>query len=117
MAHHRFAAPRRELLGQRLARAQPCSGGDDDGGATGGGRARSYAAGNRLPSRRQFPMCCLFFRHNHDEPASHSPQLEPDPVGPVQIDCPVILAPMTGVTDLPFRRLVRRLARASTSPR
>jgi len=29
-------------------------------------------------------------------------------VGPVRIDCPVILAPMTGVTDLPFRRLVRR---------
>ncbi|MEN9683544.1 MAG: tRNA dihydrouridine synthase DusB [Pseudomonadota bacterium] len=36
------------------------------------------------------------------------PQLSPIMVGPVQIDCPVILAPMTGVTDLPFRRLVRR---------
>lgn len=36
------------------------------------------------------------------------PQLKPIMVGPVQIDCPVILAPMTGVTDLPFRRLVRR---------
>ena len=29
-------------------------------------------------------------------------------VGPVQIDDPVILAPMSGVTDLPFRRLVKR---------
>lgn len=29
-------------------------------------------------------------------------------VGPVRIDSPVLLAPMTGVTDLPFRRLVRR---------
>jgi tRNA-dihydrouridine synthase B len=29
-------------------------------------------------------------------------------VGPVRIDCPVILAPMTGVTDMPFRTLVRR---------
>jgi tRNA-dihydrouridine synthase B len=29
-------------------------------------------------------------------------------IGPVQIDDPVFLAPMTGVTDLPFRRLVRR---------
>ncbi len=29
-------------------------------------------------------------------------------VGPERIDCPVILAPMTGVTDLPFRRMVRR---------
>lgn len=29
-------------------------------------------------------------------------------IGPVKIDDPVFLAPMTGVTDLPFRRLVRR---------
>ena len=36
------------------------------------------------------------------------PTLAPIKVGPVQIDCPVILAPMTGVSDLPFRRLVRR---------
>ena len=36
------------------------------------------------------------------------PKLAPIKVGPVQIDCPVILAPMTGVSDLPFRRFVRR---------
>ncbi len=36
------------------------------------------------------------------------PQLKPIMVGPVRIDCPVILAPMTGVTDMPFRKLVRR---------
>ena len=36
------------------------------------------------------------------------PSVKPIQVGPVTIDCPVILAPMTGVTDLPFRRLVRR---------
>ncbi len=34
--------------------------------------------------------------------------LAPIQVGPVRIDVPVILAPMTGVTDLPFRRVVRR---------
>jgi len=34
--------------------------------------------------------------------------LAPIQVGSVQIDCPVVLAPMTGVTDLPFRTLVRR---------
>ena len=33
--------------------------------------------------------------------------LKPIQVGPVRIDSPVILAPMTGVTDLPFRRAVK----------
>src|SRR6186997_1931680 len=36
------------------------------------------------------------------------PALRPIEIGPVQIDCPVVLAPMTGVTDMPFRTLVRR---------
>lgn len=34
--------------------------------------------------------------------------LNPIQVGPVTIDSPVVLAPMTGVTDMPFRTLVRR---------
>lgn len=34
--------------------------------------------------------------------------LAPLQIGPVTIDTPVILAPMTGVSDLPFRTLVRR---------
>ncbi|QNN65888.1 tRNA dihydrouridine synthase DusB [Sphingomonas rhizophila] len=34
--------------------------------------------------------------------------VKPISVGPVTIDAPVILAPMTGVTDLPFRKLVKR---------
>ncbi|GGC20982.1 putative tRNA-dihydrouridine synthase [Novosphingobium marinum] len=38
----------------------------------------------------------------------NSPALSPIDIGPIRIDCPVILAPMTGVTDLPFRRMVRR---------
>jgi tRNA-dihydrouridine synthase B len=33
--------------------------------------------------------------------------LKPISIGPVRIDAPVILAPMTGVTDLPFRRAVK----------
>lgn len=35
-------------------------------------------------------------------------RLSPISVGPSTIDMPVILAPMTGVTDMPFRTLVRR---------
>ena len=30
-------------------------------------------------------------------------------IGPIKLDSPVILAPMSGVSDLPFRRLVKRL--------
>ena len=33
---------------------------------------------------------------------------KPISVGPLTIDAPVILAPMTGVTDLPFRKIVKR---------
>lgn len=35
-------------------------------------------------------------------------RLSPITIGSVQVDNPVILAPMTGVTDMPFRTLVRR---------
>ena len=35
-------------------------------------------------------------------------QINPIQIGPVRIDSPVLLAPMTGVTDLPFRKIVRR---------
>jgi tRNA-dihydrouridine synthase B len=34
-------------------------------------------------------------------------RLAPIHIGPVRIDTPVILAPMTGVTDMPFRRIVK----------
>ncbi len=39
-----------------------------------------------------------------------SPPSAPKPIqiGPVSIETPVVLAPMTGVTDMPFRTLVRR---------
>jgi len=33
-------------------------------------------------------------------------------IGPVKLEDPVILAPMSGVTDLPFRRLAHRFGAA-----
>ncbi len=38
----------------------------------------------------------------------HPIHIGPIHIGPVRIEAPVILAPMTGVTDMPFRTLVRR---------
>jgi tRNA-dihydrouridine synthase B len=40
--------------------------------------------------------------------------LKPIQIGPVRIDSPVILAPMTGVTDMPFRRVVKRFGAGLT---
>ena len=41
-------------------------------------------------------------------PLPAPPQIKPIAIGPIVVGCPVILAPMTGVTDMPFRKLVRR---------
>jgi tRNA-dihydrouridine synthase B len=41
-------------------------------------------------------------------------QLNPIKIGPITIDSPVILAPMTGVTDLPFRKVVKRFGAGLT---
>lgn len=46
--------------------------------------------------------------HLPQPPSPQPPKLAPIDIGPVRIAQPVVLAPMTGVTDLPFRRLVRR---------
>lgn len=42
------------------------------------------------------------------------PELKPIDIGPVRIEQPVILAPMTGVTDGPFRKLVKRFGAGLT---
>ena len=42
-----------------------------------------------------------------DFPLQH-PRLKPIQIGSVTIEHPVILAPMSGVTDMPFRRLVKK---------
>jgi tRNA-dihydrouridine synthase B len=48
-------------------------------------------------------MGCLNFRQ-----LKKHMQIKPIKIGPITIESPVILAPMTGVTDRPFRTLVRR---------
>src|SRR3954462_14399094 len=40
--------------------------------------------------------------------------LKPVQIGPVRVETPVILAPMTGVTDRPFRRVVKRFGAGLT---
>jgi tRNA-dihydrouridine synthase B len=45
----------------------------------------------------------LIFKQN-----GRMPTLSPIDIGPLRIEEPVILAPMTGVTDRPFRKLVKR---------
>ncbi len=55
-------------------------------------------------------MRCLFFRQQNEVMTElpKPPRLDPIRIGPVEVACPVVLAPMTGVTDMPFRRIVRR---------
>src|SRR4029079_9754921 len=57
----------------------------------------SRLAGRRLARQR----LCPYLR------ASMS-RLAPIQIGPCGLDTPVLLAPMTGVTDRPFRRIVKR---------
>ncbi|MBS0219777.1 MAG: tRNA dihydrouridine synthase DusB [Proteobacteria bacterium] len=39
---------------------------------------------------------------------AQQPRLRPVDIGPVRLEDPVILAPMSGVTDMPFRQMVKR---------
>src|SRR5256885_4048180 len=93
-AQHWFAGDRQILLGHATAQALAFAGGNDE---RGDGHVRGALGALALSAKA--PACMGV------HPMS---LLKPIHVGPVRIDAPVILAPMTGVTDLPFRRVVKR---------
>src|SRR6185503_5150019 len=82
-------AEQAKLLGHASARAFARSGGDDQGGR---GHCGAPCPSRGGPVKPRLPMDLL----------------KPIKIGPVEVASPVILAPMTGVTDLPFRRVVKR---------
>ena len=88
-AQHRLAAEQAILLGHACAEALALAGGDDEG-------SHAHSAAPCSPTGAPVKARPLMS------------MLKPIHVGPVRIDAPVILAPMTGVTDLPFRRVVKR---------
>ena len=89
MGQHRLSRQPPVLLGHATAHTGAASGGDDQGGDV---HARAPCPPSGPPVKARLPMNLV----------------KPIHVGPVTIDAPVILAPMTGVTDLPFRKVVKR---------
>ena len=101
-ARHGFDGPTKHglppdgsiLLGHVAAQALAFAGCNDEGGHG----HEAGALGRLALSAKGCSLTC----------ALSMTELKPISIGPVQIASPVILAPMTGVTDLPFRRIVKR---------
>ena len=93
-AKHWFPAQQSILLGQCAAQALAFAGCNDEGGG----------------SHERGPLGALALSAKCSSTIWRRPMtmLKPIEIGPVRIEAPVILAPMTGVTDLPFRRVVKR---------
>lgn len=53
-------------------------------------------------------LCSAQLAHKLINKMRHQPRLKPVDIGPVRVEDPVILAPMSGVSDMPFRRLVKQ---------
>jgi tRNA-dihydrouridine synthase B len=99
-AQHRLAGDRQELLGHARAQAFAFAGGDDEGGD---GHERAPLGPLALSAKARSIICVPFMN-----------ALNPIRIGPVEVASPVILAPMTAVTDLPFRRAVKRFGAGLT---
>ena len=93
-AQHRLSGDRQELLGHIQAQARAFAGGNDEGGR---GHSGARLGALALSAKARSTIC------GHPMSA-----LKPIKIGPVEVASPVILAPMTAVTDLPFRRAVKR---------
>ena len=93
-AQHRLSGDRQELLGHIQAQALAFAGGNDEGGR---GHSGARLGALVLSAKARSTIC------GHPMSA-----LKPIKIGPVEVASPVILAPMTAVTDLPFRRAVKR---------
>lgn len=102
VAEQRHAGDELVLLRRCTAGADALAGSDDEGG--GAHRGCSTACTVRGEAQLAF---CLKIRQARV-------MLKPVSIGPVTIDVPVILAPMTGVTDMPFRVLVKRFGAGLT---
>jgi hypothetical protein len=87
-AQHRLAAELPVLLGSAPPRRSPLPAATI--------RAVTVIGARLAPARRS----C--------KGAPSMQMLKPIKIGPVEVASPVILAPMTAVTDLPFRRIVKR---------